>query len=256
VSGPEHVSSFEDLFAIEQSAGAGLKLWGGAVERQLERVKEANYRHRLHHTPNKSQHREDADAFSELQSEVYFLSLAIRRVVLFCDALGKQVSDPELHRARNRFRRLAGDSVALRDILEHLDEYLLDRPGKHIKAFAGRVSPVLISMWEYDNVFVAVGEGRIDITAAAQEAILLARAGVEVWERQIDLHRVEAESPMDDDVAQIIEVKSSVAAVIEGEDANSPRVQVGVLRDVRIREATEAEIPAEETDTEARASGD
>jgi hypothetical protein len=243
------MNSFEDLFTIEQSAGAGLKLWGGAVERQLGRVREVNYRHRLHHTPNESQHREDPDAFSELQSEVYFLSLAIKRVVLFCEALEEQVSDPELHRARDGFRRRAGDSVLLRNILEHLDEYLLDRPGKHLKAFEGRVSPILISMWEYDNVSVAIGEEQIDITAAAQEAIVLAKAGLAVWERHIDLHHNKAGIPTDDNgVVRMIELRSSVAAVIEGEDENSAKVEVGVLREVGIRRATEAEIAARLTD--------
>jgi hypothetical protein len=241
------VSRFEDLFMIEQSAGAGLKLWGGAVERQLKRVREVNYRHRLHHTPNVSEHREDSGAFDELQSEVYFLSLAIRRVVLFCDALEEQVSDPDLRRARDRFTQRA---VALRNIFEHLDEYLLDRPSKHIKAFEGRVSPVLISMWESDDVFVAIGEGRIDVTAAAQQAIVLAKTGYSVWERHIDLHRGEADIPADDDgVVRMIEVKSSVAAVIEGKDEHSPRVEVGVLREVAVREATEAELAERDTTT-------
>ncbi len=244
------MSSFEDLFTIEQSAGAGLKLWGDAVERQLERVREVNYRHRLHHTPNESQHREDSGAFDELQSEVYFLSLAIRRVVLFCDALEEQVSDPDLRRARDRFWQRAGNSVALRNIFEHLDEYLLDRPSKHIKAFEGRVSPVLISMWESDDVFVAIGEGRINVTAAAQQAIVLAKTGYAVWERHIDLHRGEADIPADDDgVVRMIEVRSSVAAVIEGKDENSPRVEVGVLREVAVREATEAELAERDTTT-------
>ncbi len=245
------MSNFDDLFTIEHSAGAGLELWGGTVERQLERVREANYRHRLHCTPNKSQHREDPGAFGELQSEIYFLSLAIRRVVLFCDVLEEQASDHDLRSARNRFSRRAGDAVALRNIFEHLDEYLLDRPNKHIKAFEGRISPVLVSMWEYDNVWIAIGEGRIDITVAAQEAIALAKAGFAVWERHIDLHRSEADMPTDDDgVMRMIEVRSSVAAVIEGEDENSPRVEVGVLREVGIREATEAEIADRQTDTE------
>jgi hypothetical protein len=244
------MSSFEDLFSIEQSAGAGLELWGGAVERQLERVKEVNHRHRLHHTPNESQRREDPAALGELQSEVYFLSLAIRRVVLFCDALEDQVSDRDLRRARDRFKQRAGDSVALRNILEHLDEYLLDRPGKHIKEFEGRVSPVLVSLWEYDNVFVAIGAGRIDITAAAAEAVALAKAAHGVWELHIDLHRCESDIPPDDGVVRMIEVKSSVAAVIEGEDENSARVEVGVLREVGIREATQAELAARRADAE------
>jgi hypothetical protein len=246
------MSSFEDLFTIEQSAGAGLELWGGAVERQLERAKEVNYRHRLHNSPRESERREDPGAFGELQSEVYFLCLAIRRVALFCDVLEEQVADPELHKARERFKQRAGDSVVLRNILEHLDEYLLDRPGKHMKSFEGRVSPILISMWEYDNVVVAIGEGRIDVTIAALEAIDLAKVGHAVWEQHIDLHRTETEIPANDDgVVRMFEVTSSVAAVIEGENEYSPRAEVGVLREVGIREATEAEIAARQLGPEA-----
>jgi hypothetical protein len=40
-----------NLFDIEQRPGSGLGLWTAVVERQLERVEEANYRHRLHLSP-------------------------------------------------------------------------------------------------------------------------------------------------------------------------------------------------------------
>jgi hypothetical protein len=51
--------AYEHLFDIEKRPGAGVGL---AVEMQLERVREANYRHRLHHSPNEQKKQEDPDA--------------------------------------------------------------------------------------------------------------------------------------------------------------------------------------------------
>ena len=38
---------FVDLFDIEKRPGAGLELWTFALEMQLQRVRDANFRHRL-----------------------------------------------------------------------------------------------------------------------------------------------------------------------------------------------------------------
>jgi hypothetical protein len=55
-----------DLFDIEQRPGSGLGLWTAVVERQLERVKEANYRHRLHLSPVESEREEHPEAEAEV----------------------------------------------------------------------------------------------------------------------------------------------------------------------------------------------
>lgn len=161
--------AYEDLFDIEKRPGAGVGLWARAVEMQLERVREANYSHRLHHSPNEQQKREDPDAERRLHADVYFLALAIRRVLLFHDVFAKQVDDERLRRLRAKFDANAPKAKELRDFYEHLDEYLLDRPAKHVK-FAGRAAPVLLCRWDCDNVIVRFGEREIDVTARTRVA--------------------------------------------------------------------------------------
>jgi hypothetical protein len=96
-----------NLFDIEQRPGSGLGLWTAVVERQLERVKEANYRHRVHLSPVERERKEHPEAEAELHGEVYFLVLAIRRVMLFADALAKQVDEERLRVALAQFERQA-----------------------------------------------------------------------------------------------------------------------------------------------------
>ena len=152
------VVAYEDLFDIEKRPGAGAGLWRRAAELQLERVREANYSHRLHHSPNEQQQKDDPDAVERLHTDVYFLALAIRRVLLFHDLLAKNVADPRLAQARAKFET-AADAKELRDFYEHLDEYLLDSPKKHVK-FPGRAAPVLHCRWGCDNVVVQLRRAR------------------------------------------------------------------------------------------------
>src|ERR1700694_2775830 len=154
---------YEDLFDIEKRPGAGLSLWTKAVETQLARVRDANYRHRLHNSPNEAAKREDPDAERHLHADVYFLALAIRRVLLFHDALVKQVDDQRLAEVRAIFDARAPGAKRLRDFYEHLDEYLLDSPAKHVKV-PGRIAPMLFSRWDCDNVVVRFGKLEIDVT--------------------------------------------------------------------------------------------
>jgi hypothetical protein len=112
--------AYEDLFDIEKRPGAGVGLWTRAVEMQLERVREANYRHRLHHSPYEQERQEDAAAEWRLHADVYFLALAIRRVLLFHDVFTKHVGDARLRQVRARFDVSAPGAKELRDFYEHL----------------------------------------------------------------------------------------------------------------------------------------
>src|SRR5437868_4823688 len=132
---PEAESSFryEDLFDIENRPGAGVQLWGKAVEDQIQRVVIAGNRHRQNHAPDgvhipqgeRLDH--DPDAERRLHTEVYFLALAIRRVILFHDAISKQISDTRLAQARATFIAAAPQAKNFREFFEHLDEYLRTR---------------------------------------------------------------------------------------------------------------------------------
>jgi hypothetical protein len=236
--------AFEDLFDIEKRPGAGVALWTRAVELQLERVREANYRHRLNCTPNEDQKQEDPDAEHQLHADVYFLALAVRRVLLFHDALAKQVDDPRLVEARAMFNKVAPAAKELRNFYEHLDQYLLDDPGKHVK-IPGRAAPVLHSRWDSDNVTVAFGSRRMDVTLAATAAIDLGKTSEVIWNEHLDRIKLEQpldEPPADDGIPRKLEVTLGRSTVIGGDD-ESPQIQTGVVLDVRVREATAEEIP-------------
>ena len=178
------MASYQDLFDIEQRPGAGLGLWTAQLSRQLDRVRDANLRFRLHSSPVESERRHDEDAEEELHGEVYFLVLAIRRVLRFADALAEKVESKALDCALQRFEREAPSARRARNLFEHIDEYLLDRPRKHMQEFDGRVFPVLICRWDADNVVVAYGQERFDATLAAEAAMELGRSALTVWEAE------------------------------------------------------------------------
>ena len=233
------VVAYEDLFDIEKRPGAGVGLWTRAVEIQLERVREANYHHRLHNSPNAEEKREDPDAEWHLHADVYFLELAIRRVVLFHDVFAKQVTDQRLAQARAKFDAAAPTAKELRDFYEHLDEYLLDSPRKHVR-FLGRAAPVLVSRWDCDNVVVRFGEREIDITLAALPAIELGRESETLWDEHLE--RIKCENPVpgpprvDDGIARVLAVTMGVSTIIGGEDEGHVQ-HTGTLLGVEVREA-------------------
>jgi hypothetical protein len=236
--------AYEDLFDVEKRPGAGVTLWTKAVETQLERVRDANYRHRLNNSPNEAEKREDPDAERQLHADVYFLALAVRRVLLFHDAFAKQVEDERLGQARVRFDAQAPDAKQLRDFYEHLDEYLLDSPAKHVK-IPGRSAPVLLSRWDCDNVVVRFGPLKVDVTLAAVAAIELGKASEAVWSEHIELVKGANPSPeppsSDDGIPRMLELTMGASTIIGGEDEGHV-IQTGTLLGVRVRELTEQEI--------------
>jgi hypothetical protein len=236
--------AYEDLFDIERRPGAGLALWTNAVELQLARVREVNYRHRLHSSPNKEEQRDDPDAEEQLHADVYFLALAVRRVLLFHDLLANRVADPRLAEARATFSKAAPNAKGLRDFYEHLDEYLLDDPKKHRK-IPGRAAPILLLRWGSDDVVVAFGPLRMDVTLAAVAAIELGKASEAVWSdhlEQVKGQQPEATPPArDDGVPRMFEVSLGVSTIIGDEDEWG-QVHTGVLLGTRVREATADEI--------------
>jgi hypothetical protein len=236
--------NFEDLFDIEKRPGAGLELWTSVLEWQLERVREANHRHRLNNSPDEEEHVEDAEAEERLHGEVYFLTLTIRRVLLFHALLAKQVADPRLEAARADFELVAPQAKTFRDMYEHVDEYLLDSSRKRVK-FPGRASPILMSRWDCDNVVIAFGDEKLDVTLAAVAAIKLGKTSAAIWEEYMD--RAKAATPKqevpppDDGVPRTFGVTMGVSAIVGGEDEGH-RQFVGTLLGTNVRDATPEEV--------------
>lgn len=232
----------EDLFDIEQRPGAGTRLWSKAVAMQYDRVADANYRHRKTNEPEAAETDTDQTAESQLHMDVYFLALAIRRVLRFHDAIAEQIDDPRLVAARERFRKTAWPAKDFRDFWEHLDEYLVGTGRRQASGeIPGRISPVLYLRWDADNVVVRFGDTTMDITVAAQAAIQLAGVTGDVWEECLEQTKglsEKAPSP-DDAVDRWLQVRQSISTVIGGPDEGF-QISTGVLRDVRVTEDPDA----------------
>ena len=237
------VARYEDLYDSERRPGVGVELWTKGVERQLKRVRDVNYRHRLHHAPNEQERRSDAEAEWQLHCDVYFLALAVRRVLLFHDLFARQSRDSRLEGIRRTFDEAAPNAKVLRDFLEHLDEYLLDSPRKH-RSFPGRASPILRSRWDADNVVVQFGNDQLDITLAAIAAVELGRATAELWDEHLALaladHRRDDPPDGDDDVSRLFEVTIGISTII-GNAEDPPEITTGTLLALRVPEITEQE---------------
>jgi hypothetical protein len=238
-------SEFVDLFDIEKRPGAGLELWTFALEMQLDRVREANFKHRLAQSFNDDERIDDPDAERRLHAEVYFLVLVIRRVLLFHDLLAKQAVDQRLPEARAKFQRAAPQAKRFRDMYEHVDAYLLDGPGKHVK-FPGRASPILMSRWDCDNVTIAFGETEMDITLAAVAALELGKTSLAVWNEHMDRalatrpRQEQVPPPPPGEITHTLEVTFGLSAIVGGRDEGRQRF-VGTLLDTNVRDATEEE---------------
>lgn len=235
--------AYEDLFDIENRPSAGVRLWARVAETQFARVVDANYRHRRNHEPDAPEGNKDKSAEHELHADIYFLALATRNVLRYHDAIAAQLVDRRLAGARETFLAAAPYAKDFRDFYEHLDEYVLGR-GRQQKrgAIDGRISPILRSRWDCDNVVVCFGDLEMDITLAGKAAAALGRATAEVWEGHLTGARETSEPPdPNDGVLRMLEVTSSVSTIIGGQDEGY-QVSTGVLRDVRVREATAAEV--------------
>jgi hypothetical protein len=251
MSDAESSFRYEDLFDVENRPGAGVRLWGKAVEDQIQRVGLAGNHHRQNHAPRgvhvaegeRLEH--DPDAERRLHTEVYFLALAIRRVLLFHEAISDQIADARLVEARATFVTAAPQAKDFRDFFEHLDEYLLGS-GRAQQAgrVAGRISPILRLRWGDANVVVDFGGATLDVTAAGAAVVQLADATAKVWEEYRDKAlEKSAEEPPDDRVPRMLEVTTSTSTVIGGADEGH-MVTTGVLLRVNVRPARPDEIAA------------
>lgn len=247
----EERQQFVDLYDIEQRPGAGVGLWGDAVALQLERAEDAArvYVEAVDPQRDKSADGEDHVGKRErrLHADVYFLAMAVRRVLLFHDAVRQMIDDPALTTAREQFIVAARDAKDFRNFYEHLDEYLLgsgtlQKNGRVV----GRIAPVVHLRVDSGTVAVRFGDREMDMTAAARAAVALATETGRVWEQQRQRWVAERPPPPDpsDGVLRFLEIDVGVSVVVE--DARGPAVVNGTLVDVRVREATPEEVAGHE----------
>ena len=157
---------------------------------------------------------------------------------MFHDVFAKRVQDSRLQQARAKFDASAPTAKELRDFYEHLDEYLLDSPRKHVD-FEGRAAPMLRLRWDCDNVVVSFGKREIDITLAAVAALELGHESEALWDEHLERIKREKPSsgppPTDDGIERVLAVTMGVSTTIGGEDEGHIK-HTGVLLGVEVRE--------------------
>lgn len=224
------------LFDLGRRPGTGLKSWAAAVSRQLERVADANERHR----------RNEPDALDLLQAEVYGLVMVTNRVRSFVELMRNQTQDGVISRALLAFDAAHPAVESVRDRYEHLDEYVRGKGRLHKEA----VSPVLQLEWATGDVFVCFGPEEIDVLAAGVAAIALAETIMPRYDELLTAARPDYPDPpeVDDGVMRFLEVNHSVSAVRGRAERGEESHTDGTLRDTWVREATPEEIAAREAD--------
>lgn len=231
---------FDTLYDLEKRAGAGVGLWGQAVSQQAERLAEANRRHQGASSAGGAAGRSEWE--QQLHIDAYFLVLAVRRVLLFHDALARHVEDNRLADARHRFISIAGNAERLRHFYEHIDEYLLDSDEK-VQKFNGPSAPVIHLVRGRPDLVVSFGKRSLNVTRAAAAAVRLAETTQTVWSEAMERERPIVERPSGDGL-HLIHADFGVTTLID----DRPGVTAtAVLRGYRFERATpsqEAECPS------------
>jgi hypothetical protein len=157
--------------------------WSGVVELQLRRLEAgiAAHRERRPH-PDRP---DPLDGFGAslthdlgpVDADAFFLLIALHRLVTIAEFYERRSATPKAVRdARARFERDAPDVKDARDVLTHLDSYLLGEGRRpEVKAEGFWWPPVGIDP-ERDEIDLRVGTLHVELKRAARAAITLARS--------------------------------------------------------------------------------
>jgi hypothetical protein len=111
---------------------ASPSFWAEVARMQLQRIErgaEAHRRRELH-----PERRSDRDGFAAalapfgpMQADAYFLLVAVRHLLDLADRYGERYGEAAVRALRARFDAAAPDAKDLRDVLSHLEEYVVGR---------------------------------------------------------------------------------------------------------------------------------
>jgi hypothetical protein len=154
---------------IEQSGN--IHLWRCAVDLQADRVKEARDRQR---DPK-------AGRANQLEVDGHFLLVAVRNGLRFAEQLQIKLADESLGAALDNFAQTFPDAKDHRDVLTHIDEYILDR-GRLQRA--GKVEPgssSWVQTMKDGEVQFGFGPFVVRLLATAEAAAKVMSLAEEVW---------------------------------------------------------------------------
>jgi hypothetical protein len=123
--------------------------------------------------------------YDALGIDVHFLLVAIQHLLSFQESYLKLTGDERLTRGLEKFNRTAIDSTYLRNMLEHLDKYVVgeSRHQEEVSATARELQPMFVEAGrhpESDFQFV-LGDYSIPVNTAASAAIELGELLESVW---------------------------------------------------------------------------
>jgi hypothetical protein len=108
-------------YRLGTEQGGNIGLWRYAISLQADRVREAVVMERdvvgdLRH-----------EAAMQLDADAHFLLVAVRNGLRFVDELQTHIADAGLATALTDFAKRFPDAADFRDVLTHIDDYILDR---------------------------------------------------------------------------------------------------------------------------------
>jgi hypothetical protein len=171
------------FFRLGTEQAGNLPLWRFAIGEQAERIRDAL-------AALNSAASDERDVSMRLDADAHFLLVAIRNGMRFAERVQEFVSDDRLATALATFTAHFLAATDLRDVLTHLDEYVLDQGRLQPEGKSKRKGEVAAgsSSWRVvvdNDVMLVYGPYSVRllaIAAAAEEVLGLA---LELWERRL-----------------------------------------------------------------------
>ncbi len=125
------------------------------------------------------------NGYDALEIDVHFMLVAIRQILRYGEKYAKLIDDERLQRGLAAFAAAAPNLAHLRDMLEHLDEYVTGegRFQEKISMEPRRLLPIFVetSRDPEEDFELLLGDYSIPVKGAAEAAIMLGELLEEVW---------------------------------------------------------------------------
>jgi hypothetical protein len=180
------------LHNLGWETGAGATVWARSIQDELSRHEAA----RELHATNAA----DLGAWERLHGSALLLVVCIDQVLAFERRVRHLTGDAELAQARARFDQAGSDAEDLRDLVAHLDGYAV---GEGWRQTGQRMPPLkepYLATFMYwgdgGGTNLNLGDKRLDLRAAANAAIDLARVVERVRARHLARAEQEANAAL------------------------------------------------------------
>jgi hypothetical protein len=173
------------FFRLGTEQAGNLHTWQAGVAMQAERVRDGIAASRGHDEPARQ-------ASLRLDVDAHFLLVAMRSGMRFAERVQTATNDDRLAEAMRALAKQFPDTTDLRDVLTHIDEYVLNQghlqPGGRGRR-RGEVQVGSFSLRAYTNdgdAVVAWGPFAVKLLAAAGAAQRVLDLTAEAWQRGIE----------------------------------------------------------------------